>query len=138
MAKIRVFCDGGCSKNGSESAEMGIGVVIEWQGVPPTIVSEYGGFGTNNIAEYTAFNRALELIHRFEIKDVKILSDSNLMVSQINGKWKCKDQGLIPHYTLAKNRIQDLKEKGYNVILEWIPREFNVADTPAKNGYLNR
>lgn len=128
---IRVFTDGACSPN---PGKMGIGVVVEWQGKSPTIISKYYGEGTNNIAEYSALLEALKFIYDNEIKVVRLLSDSNLMVSQVNGKWRCKDSTLIPLCNKSKERIKWLKSNGYNVTLEYIPREFNLADEPAKRG----
>jgi len=134
---INIYIDGACAANGSEDAKMGIGVVIEWQEGQPLILSKFGGHGTNNIAEYSALNEALILIHKHEIKSAKILSDSNLVVSQVTGKWKCKDSKLIPLCDLACRRIADLSNKGYEIKVEYIPRIMNIADTPAKNGYRN-
>jgi ribonuclease HI len=128
---IRIFTDGACQPN---PGHMGIGVLIEWGNKLPTIISYYGGEGTNNIAEYMALLEALKQINDNDIRVVVIKSDSNLMVSQVNGKWKCNDQALKEKCNLAQNRIKDLKSKGFSITLEYIPREFNVADTPAKKG----
>jgi ribonuclease HI len=68
------------------------------------------------------------------IKDAVIKSDSNLMVNQVNGKWKCKDSSLQVLCFKAQKRIDWLKSHGYKVELEYIPREFNLADEPAKLG----
>lgn len=128
---IRIFTDGAAQPN---PGSMGIGVVIEWQGKKPTIISEYIGEGTNNVAEYSALNKALEFINKEQLMDVKIHSDSNLMVQQVNGNWKCKDATLKQHCDLAKRRIDWLIQKGYKVELVYIPRDLNLADNPAKLG----
>jgi ribonuclease HI len=132
---IRIFTDGGCSGN---PGPMGIGVVVELQKSAPIIISDYAGEGTNNQAEYLALLKALEVIYHQTLKSTKICSDSNLMVQQVNGKWKCKDNGLIPLCNKAKDKIKWLKNNGFTITLEHIPREINVADIPAKNGYKNR
>lgn len=128
---VRVFTDGACQPN---PGSMGVGVVIEWNGKKPTIHSRYIGEGTNNIAEYSALIQALGMIKEEVIKDVVLKSDSNLMVNQVNGNWKCKDESLKVLCFKAQKRINWLKVNGYKVELEYIPREFNLADEPAKLG----
>lgn len=128
---IRIFTDGACQPN---PGSMGVGVVIEWQGKKPTIISEYIGEGTNNVAEYTALLTALEEIKKEDIRVVKIHSDSNLMVQQVNGNWKAKDRALKVHCDLAQRRISWLTQKGFQIELVYIPRELNLADEPAKRG----
>jgi len=129
---IRIFTDGACSPN---PGNMGIGVVVEWQGkTPPTIISEYAGKGTNNIAEYTALNEALLYIYQQTIKNCVIHSDSKLMVNQVNGNWKCKDSTLLPLCIKAQERIKWLRKNLFNVELVYIKRDLNLADEPAKQG----
>jgi ribonuclease HI len=128
---IRVFTDGATQPN---PGHMGIGVVIEWQGTTPTIISKYIGEGTNNIAEYSALLEALQVIRNEQIMKVQINSDSNLMVNQVNGNWKCKDTNLKKLCDKAQARISWLKENNYEVELVYIPRKFNLADEPAKRG----
>lgn len=128
---VRIFTDGACQPN---PGKMGIGIVIEWKISTPTIISEYIGEGTNNIAEYSALLKALQIIHDEKIKNVKIYSDSNLMVNQVNGNWQCKDANLKPLCRKAQDRIKFLLERNYKVELVYIPRDLNLADTPAKNG----
>ena len=134
MEKIRVFTDGACSGNGTASALTGIGVVVEWVGKQPTVISKPYGHGTNNTAEYNALLEALQYIYDEKIMVVEINADSNLMVSQVNGVWKCKDATLKELCTLAQKRINHLIQNGYDVKLQYIRREFNLADEPAKRG----
>lgn len=118
--------------------KMGVGIVIEWQSTAPEIISNYIGEGTNNVAEYTALIDALMLIRDKTIMDVIIHSDSNLMVNQVNGNWKCKDVNLKQLCFKAQKRIEWLKERGYKIELKYIPRELNLADEPAKLGSKKR
>lgn len=134
MEKIRVFTDGACSGNGTAEALTGIGVVVEWVGKPPTVISKHYGKGTNNTAEYNALLEGLQYIYDEKIMAVEIKSDSNLMVNQVNGNWKVKDATLKELCWLAQKRINYLIQEGYDVTLEYIPRKFNLADEPAKQG----
>lgn len=132
---IRIFIDGACQPN---PGHKGLGIVIEWQGKNPTIISKYAGEGTNNEAEYEAFIESLQAIKEENIKEVIVHSDSNLMVQQVNGNWQCRDLKLKPLLFKAQKRIEWLKNNNYNVELIYIPRELNLADTPAKNGCKKR
>lgn len=141
---LRIFIDGACAVH--KGGHMGIGVVIEWQASAPTIVSEYGGQGTNNIAEYKALHRALELARENQIKKFRMQSDSQLVVCQVKKmlSWinadpnikgfKCNDMELQKLRDLAVSRIKNLRDNGFEIQLEYISREFNLADNPAKDG----
>jgi ribonuclease HI len=128
---IRIFTDGAAQPN---PGSKGIGVVVEWQGTAPTIVSKHTGIGTNNEAEYEALIEALQVIRDEQIMKVQINSDSNLMVNQVNGNWKCKDHKLSQLCFKAQKRIEWLKERNYEIELIYTRREFNLADEPAKRG----
>lgn len=54
---------------------------------------------TNNIAEYTGLLTALEKAFSLGAKNIKIYSDSELMVKQINGQYKVKNEGLREFFT---------------------------------------
>lgn len=132
MDPIRVFIDGGCSGN---PGPMGSGVVVELQNGAMPIVKSFGeGFGTNNIAEYRALLRAFDIIEEEKIMLVKICSDSNLMVQQVNKKWQCRNGDLQILLKKVWEKKKELEEKGYKIEIVHIPRELNPADTPAKNG----
>ena len=60
------------------------------------------GATTNNIAEYTAVVRALEHAHELGAHRVVLLSDSELMVNQMTGRYKVKNEGLRPLYEQAR------------------------------------
>jgi ribonuclease HI len=60
------------------------------------------GETTNNIAEYTAVVRALEHAHELGARRVVLLSDSELMVNQMTGRYKVKNEGLRPLYEQAR------------------------------------
>lgn len=128
---MRIFTDGACQPN---PGQMGIGVVVEWQGTNPEIISKGIGHGTNNIAEYTALLEALQFIKDNSIRVAEINSDSNLMVNQVNGSWRCKDSTLLKLCEKAQKRIKYLNNNNHKVELVYIRREFNLADKPAKDG----
>lgn len=56
--------------------------------------SKFIGDATNNIAEYTAIIKALEEAEKFTRWEIKVYSDSQLAIKQINKKWRIKVQHL--------------------------------------------
>ncbi|MCX7624687.1 MAG: ribonuclease HI family protein [Candidatus Sumerlaeaceae bacterium] len=53
------------------------------------------GKATNNIAEYTALIEALKLAQDLGIEEIYVLSDSELLVRQMNGEYKIKNAELL-------------------------------------------
>jgi ribonuclease HI len=75
------------------------------------IVSGYIGAVTNNTAEYKAIIKALKAAEKFHRGDVKIFSDSNLAIQQINKKWKIN----YPHLSELCKEVYQLCQKYENV-----------------------
>jgi len=96
-------------------------VVLEKPGEPA--IEQNGDLGetTNNVAEYTALVRALELAHAQGGKRVKIHCDSELMVRQMQGLYKVKNAGLLKLY----NEASDLVKKFEKVTFQHVRREQN-------------
>ena len=86
--QLVVNIDGGSRGNpGPASA----GVVIKADdGTPLHEAGYYLGTATNNVAEYTAFIRAIELAAAMKPERVQFFSDSELMVRQITGEYRVK------------------------------------------------
>ncbi|MCI0464770.1 MAG: ribonuclease HI family protein [Gemmataceae bacterium] len=76
--------------------------VIHREGAPDLEVKGCLGETTNNVAEYTAVVRALEHAHKLGARRVVVLSDSELMVNQMTGKYQVKNEGLRPLYQQAR------------------------------------
>ena len=128
MSIITVQTDGSCMPN---PGDMGIGVVI-YEGITIVkTVSQFIGYGTNNIAEYTAFIRGLEEVkkRRKNNRKVKIFIDSLLIHKQIRGEYRVKKQELKP---LCKRGKELIKEIG-NIEIIWNSRNENgIADSLAR------
>ncbi len=80
---------------------------------------------TNNVGEYRAVELAIEEAIARQLKEVKILSDSLLVVNQVNGIFKCKSKYLLP----LRDRVINILTKNKELIIriEWTPREENLA-----------
>ena len=72
---------------------------------PDASISDYLGIQTNNVAEYTAVVRALELATELGAREVHLLLDSKLIVEQLAGRWRVKDTKLIPLWTSARRSL---------------------------------
>jgi ribonuclease HI len=79
---------------------------------------------TNNIAEYTAVIKAIEYVGRKLDGDVIIKSDSQVVINQINGSYKCKAGNLTPLLNTVNSLLRGIKH--LEIKFEWIPREENV------------
>ena len=93
--EVLIHIDGGARGNPGPA---GAGVVIRTRD-DGTVLFEGGYFlgrATNNVAEYQAMIRALERARALGAEDVEVLSDSQLLVRQINGQYRVKNAGLQP------------------------------------------
>lgn len=85
---------------------------------------KYLGEQTNNQAEYQALLLGLEGVQKFgraqEI-NLKIYADSELLVKQIQGEYKVKNEGLKPLFRQAILTLSQLG--GYTI--KYVPREAN-------------
>lgn len=101
------FCDGGARGNPGPA---GFGAVIYApDGTVVAELSEFLGFRTNNYAEYSGLLAVLEYAIKHEITRLKLTSDSELMVKQIQGKYKVNSPDLKPLWEEARRRIRHLK-----------------------------
>src|SRR3989344_3786410 len=120
-----IHTDGACAGN---PGPMGIGIVVWKHGKKVKEISEYIGHGTNNIAEYSAVIRALEEAHTLKEKNVTIKTDSELVVRQLQGKYKVKNARLKP----LQRKIAALAIS-MHLSFQHVPRERNkLADKLSK------
>jgi len=132
---LLMYTDGASSGNPGPA---GIGIVInDKEDRTVGKVSHYIGNKTNNFAEYSALIRALKIALYFKTKDLKIRTDSELVVKQIKGEYKVSSAKIKPLYEEAirlKKMIQSCR-------VEHVTRSLNdKADYLAKKAvesYLN-
>jgi ribonuclease HI len=99
--------DGGARGNPGPA---GYGVVIEDQaGKKIATLSEYLGHQTNNVSEYQGLIAALEYAVTNGYKALKVISDSELLVRQIKGIYKVKNQALQDLHGRARELIGRLE-----------------------------
>ena len=116
--ELTIYTDGASRNNPGEA---GVGVYILRDGEPFEQIARYLGTTTNNIAEYTAAIIGLEHAVCLGASTVKLRADSELLVKQINGQYKVKNEGLKPLYA----KVKELIAKIGRVDVQYIPREQN-------------
>ncbi len=122
--KLIINTDGGARGNPGPA---GIGVVIADEA--GSIISkhkQYIGHATNNVAEYKALILALieagKILNlKSEILNFEIRMDSELIVRQMQGRYKIKDSGL----KILAGEVLVLIKKFHQVYFVHIPREQN-------------
>ena len=101
----------------------GIGVMILEEGGPfERKVWEYIGEVTNNVAEYQALLLALREAARLKAARVKIRSDSELLVRQVDGRYRVKHPRLIELHSEARDLMKSIP----SFQIEHIGRELNA------------
>jgi len=95
-----VYADGGSRGNPGPA---GCGVVISDRETGENIgnISKFLGHTTNNVAEYTGLVLGLEQVLALGIDDVEVRMDSELVVKQIKGEYRVKNENLKPLYQQA-------------------------------------
>ncbi|MHC4737437.1 MAG: phosphoribosylglycinamide formyltransferase [Planctomycetota bacterium] len=94
MREITVYTDGGSRGNPGPSAA---GFVLKDEDKNQLCAKAlFLGENTNNVAEYTAVCKALEVAKKLGTKKVTVFSDSELLVRQVNGGYKVKSEKLRP------------------------------------------
>lgn len=92
MQKLIINTDGGARNNPGPA---GIGVVFsDEKGETIATFKEYIGEATNNVAEYKALILALKKAKDFEADEIECRLDSELVVKQLTGHYKCKEATL--------------------------------------------
>ncbi len=117
-SEMIIYSDGASRNNPGEA---GAGVYILQDNKPFEKIARYLGQTTNNVAEYNAAIIGLEQAVKHGASKVRLLADSELLVKQLNGQYKVKNEGLKPLYL----KVKELISKIGSVEVKYIPREMN-------------
>ena len=105
MSKVTVNFDGGARGNPGPAA---IGVVVrDGSGEVLEELGERIGEATNNVAEYKALLRGIELAAAHGGTELELIGDSELVVRQVEGRYKVKNAGIKPLHADVKRALQD-------------------------------
>ncbi len=131
---VVVYSDGGARGNPGPAA---IGaVVLDPSTDPPrrlAVVSERIGVATNNVAEYRALIAGLEAAAPFHARRLCARADSMLVVQQLLGAWKVKQEHLRPLFQRARALLAAYAE----VELQHVPRGENTDADALVNAALD-
>ncbi len=119
----RLFTDGGARGNPGPAAyafvlEAADGTVLDARG-------ETIGVATNNVAEYAALVAGLERAVELGVEELEVVSDSELLVKQMRGEYKIKNEAL----RALADEVERLEDRLGRVTYVAVRREHNeLAD----------
>ena len=117
--KLIVNVDGGARGNPGPAA---VGVVVRDES--GGILEEVGqkiGAATNNVAEYKALILGIERAKAFGADEVELIGDSELIIKQVQGKYKVKNAGMKPLHAEATEALKSFD----NWSVRHVKRELN-------------
>ena len=126
--------DGGARGNPGPGA---IGIIVRREGEILTKYStKIGKFVTNNIAEYEALIKALELASKFTKEELTCILDSELVVKQLLGEYRVRNQRLLPLFL----KVQKLQENFKSIKYVHVKRDdkFQIIVDELLNDELDR
>lgn len=127
--KGRLHTDGGARGNPGPA---GIGAVLmDESGEVIGELADGIGIATNNVAEYQALIAGLDLALTKGVTELEVFMDSELVISQMQGKWKIKNKALQPLALKASSLLNRFESATFT----HVPREANAdADKLANQG----
>ncbi|MDD5699742.1 MAG: ribonuclease HI family protein [Candidatus Nanoarchaeia archaeon] len=108
--------DGGSRGNPGPAA---IGVIVRKDEEILTKYSERIPDCTNNVAEYRALIKALELASKFTADEVVCVLDSELLVRQLLGEYRVKSRDLLPLFLKVQKLQENFSKIKYVHVLRW-------------------
>jgi len=115
----KLFFDGSFTQKGS-----GVGVLfVTPQGdlIPKSYKISFPC--TNNIAEYEGLVTGLRQAIKWNIKNLLVFGDSQLVIKQVTDEYHTKDEKLLPYHRI----VEDLKQHFTEIVFQQIPRANNKA-----------
>lgn len=124
--------DGGARGNPGPAA---IGIVVSRaDGGVVTSLGETIGETTNNVAEYRALLRGLELASQHGAREVQIINDSELVARQITGAYRVKHPAMLELHRRALAALGEFERWS----IESVPRAQNAQADALVNEALDR
>jgi len=131
ISQLIIHADG--ASRGNPGPAAAAVVAYDTDGTELTSRAKPLGDTTNNVAEYSACILALELAADFGVPDVTVRMDSELVVKQLNGEYKIKNENLA---ALA-GQVRELAAGFRRCVWEYIPRAGNAAADRLANEILD-
>lgn len=118
---LRIFTDGGSRGNPGPA---GCGAIIKDADTGDVLkeLHEYLGEATNNQAEYQAVILGLKEAISLDPETIMVVADSELLVKQLTGVYRVKNEGLVERFAEVKNLEARF---GKQIRYRHVPREQN-------------
>ena len=129
MKEFTIYIDGAAKGNPGKA---GIGIIIyNEQGSVIKKVSEYIGIATNNVAEYLALIYGLQEALVLKADRVSLYSDSELVLKQMKGIYRVKDNLLSQLFLLAQHLKKNIKKIEFLQVTHFENKEADRLATAA-------
>jgi ribonuclease HI len=128
---VKLYTDGGARGNPGPAA---YGYVLERDGEVLAAHGESIGVATNNVAEYSGLIAGLRKAVELGLPAVEVVSDSQLMVKQMSGEYKVKNETLRTLFQEASGVARQIPVVSYR----WVRREENTLADQLLNDFLDR
>lgn len=101
----------------------GFAAIVHMDGMAK-VISRYIGIKTNNEAEYTGVLVGISYAHFLGARELLIISDSQLVVNQVGGKWQVRSDDLRPLCREVRDKLRKLFPDAWEI--RWEKRSRNV------------
>lgn len=127
-----VYVDG-ASRGNPGPAGVGYAIIDENGNILAT-GGDFIGFATSRVAEYYALKLGIEKALELGLKSVRFVGDNLMMINQMKGLYKVKNQDLMPIY----DSIQELLQRFDAYAFTHVKREQNTAADAKANAAINQ
>jgi ribonuclease HI len=132
VPKLVLHVDGGARGNPGPAA---IGIVVsDAAGEVVATFNDTIGEATNNVAEYRALLRGLELAAEHGATEIEVINDSELVARQVTGVYKVKHQAMQELHRQAMALLRGFDRWS----IESVPRAQNAEADALVNAALDR
>ncbi len=135
--RLVVEADGGSRGNPGRA---GYGALVR-DAVSGVVIAERAesvGIASNNVAEYSGLVAGLKAAFDIDpAAEVTVRLDSKLLVEQMSGRWKIKQQDMRRLALQARDMAADLSAAGGSVTYTWVPRAENSAADALANSAMD-
>ena len=122
LMNLILYADGACPGNSNPIGSYAY--IILNKDDNSLIKSYYGEVSsddmTNNRAEYIAIIKGLEAVKEFNPKSLTVISDSQVCIRQLQGKYQCRAPNLISLFNTAKEAAKLVSS---DITFVWEPRD---------------
>ncbi len=131
LEEAKLYTDGGSRNNPGDSACAFVICDLDDNVVEKS--GYYMGIATNNQAEYYGMIKGLERCRDLGIDKISLYSDSQLVVNQMTGFYKVKNQELAPLH----QQLTELADSFEKISFQYIPRALNTESDKEVNRILD-